>query len=290
MEASFDIVTRIAERIDQLSLSEQKVARWILADLSVAGAASIDTLAQEAGVSKASVTRFAKALGCTDVRELKRRLTQAAAIGSRFLQPRPDDAPADSADVVYQDIVAMLQANRALVNMDVVKRAAQAVRKANMVYAFGMGGGSTVAADEARFRLVRFGIPVSTYQDAVLQRVVAATMDHRAVVLAFSVTGQVPEMLTSVRIAREYGAQIIAITALGSPLARLADHLLPIQIMETDFVFKPSSSRYAMLMMLDILATEVAMLEHTRAQELLRRIKYVLDTGRGGGDRQPLGD
>jgi DNA-binding MurR/RpiR family transcriptional regulator len=255
----------------------------------VAGAASIDTLAQEAGVSKASVTRFAKALGCTDVRELKRRLTQAAAIGSRFLQPRPD-APADSADVVYQDIVAMLQANRALVNMDVVKRAALAVRKANMVYAFGMGGGSTVAADEARFRLVRFGIPVSTYQDAVLQRVVAATMDQRAVVLAFSVTGQVPEMLTSVRIAREYGAQIIAITALGSPLAKLADHLLPIQIMETDFVFKPSSSRYAMLMMLDILATEVAMLEHNQAQELLRRIKYVLDTGRGGDDRQPLGD
>ncbi len=289
MESSFDIVTRIAERIDQLSLSEQKVARWILADLSVAGAASIDTLAEQAGVSKASVTRFAKALGCTDVRELKRRLTQAAAIGSRFLQPRPD-APADSADVVYQDIMSMLQANRALVNMDVIKRAALAVRHAGMVYAFGMGGGSTVAADEARFRLVRFGIPVSTYQDAVLQRVVAATMDSRAVVLAFSVTGQVPEMLTSVRIAREYGAQVIAITALGSPLAGLADHLLPIQIMETDFVFKPSSSRYAMLMMLDILATEVAMLEHAQAQELLRRIKYVLDTGRGGDDRQPLGD
>ncbi|WP_283151077.1 MurR/RpiR family transcriptional regulator [Silvimonas soli] len=289
MEPTFDIVTRIAERSGELSVSEQKVARLILSDLAAASAASIDTLAEQAGVSKASVTRFAKVLGCADVRELKRRLAQASAIGTRFLQPR-SDAPANSADVVYQDIVALLQANRELINLDIVRKAASAVGNARMVYAFGMGGGSTVVADEARFRLVRLGVPVATYQDAVLQRVVAATMDTQSVVLAFSVTGQVPELLASVAIAREYGARVVAITALGSPLAKLADHLLPIQTMETDFVFKPSSSRYAMLMALDILATEVALLERDQSQELLRRIKYVLDTSRGGDDRQPLGD
>ncbi|UCW44496.1 hypothetical protein [Pseudomonas phage PPAT] len=60
--------------------------------------------------------------------------------------------------------------------------------------------------------------------------------------------------------------------------------------METDFIFKPSSSRYAMMMMIDLLATEVALQQADRSKELLRRIKYVLDAHRGGGNRQPLGD
>ena len=35
---------------------------------------------------------------------------------------------------------------------------------------------------------------------------------------------------------------------------------------------------------------EVALQQSDRSKELLRRIKYVLDAHRGGGNRQPLGD
>ena len=59
---------------------------------------------------------------------------------------------------------------------------------------------------------------------------------------------------------------------------------------ETDFIFKPSSARYAMLMVLDTLVTELALLQKPRSQETLRRVKYVLDEYRGGGAREPLGD
>jgi RpiR family carbohydrate utilization transcriptional regulator len=117
------------------------------------------------------------------------------------------------------------------------------------------------------------------------------------VVLAFSVTGNVPEMLASCDIAREYGATLIAVTALGSPLAARADVLLPMRTLETDFIFKPSASRYAMLLVMDVLATQLALLQQDRSQEQLRRLKYVLDAHRGttaGPDapdtRQPLGD
>ena len=285
----FDIVSRIAQRSPELSQTEQKIAQLILADLPAASAASIDALAQQAGVSKASVTRFAKSIGCADVRELKRWLAQASAIGSRFLTPR-EAGTGDSADMIFEDIVTLLQLNRALVDLPTVRQAAQWLGAARMVHAFGMGGGSTLLADEARVRLVRLGVPVATYQDAVLQRVVAATLDEHSVVLAFSVSGNVPELLHSVAVAKEYGAQIIAITAINSPLSRLAHIHLPVQAMETDFVFKPSSSRYALLMVLDILATELALLQRDRSQELLRRIKYVLDAQRGGDARQPLGD
>jgi len=60
MSQAFDIVSRITERSGQLRLAEQKVAEAILEDLSTAASASIGELAQKAGVSIASVTRFAK--------------------------------------------------------------------------------------------------------------------------------------------------------------------------------------------------------------------------------------
>ncbi|SFC92896.1 transcriptional regulator, RpiR family [Cupriavidus sp. OV038] len=300
MTAPFDILTRIAERGPALRLAEQKVAQVILEDLAGAAAASINELARKAAVSEASVTRFAKAIGCRDVRDLKLRLAQATAVGSRFLQPVPlaePGAPASLAESIHADVINTLEVNRKLIDPERIGIAARLLLDARMVYAFGMGGGSTFMADEARYRLARLGHPVASYQDAVLQKMVAATLTRDDVVLAFSASGNMPEMLASCDIAREYGARLIAVTALGSPLAARSDVLLPVRSLETDFIFKPSASRYAMLLVLDVLATRLALLTQEQSAEKLRRLKYVLDAHRGvsqdsdGPDsRQPLGD
>lgn len=60
---AFDIVARIAECAPELRSAERKVAALILDDLTGASRASIGALAQQAGVSVATVTRFAKAVG-----------------------------------------------------------------------------------------------------------------------------------------------------------------------------------------------------------------------------------
>lgn len=290
MPQSMDIVTRISQRADNLRPAEQKVAQTVLGNLAQAAADSIQALARRAAVSEASVTRFAKAMGCRDVRELKLQLAQATAVGQRFLDSSAAHHPPSSADGILADINQVLAANRALMRPAAFEQAAARIVAARMVTVFGMGGGSTAMADEARFRLARLGRPVASYHDPVLQRMVAATLGPQDVVLVLSTTGQVPEIIAGVNVAREYGAQVVAITAIASPLAALADELLPVQALETDFIYKPSSSRYAMLMMIDVLATEVALAQEGHSKEMLRRIKYVLDTHRGGGDRQPLGD
>lgn len=305
MSANFDILTRIAERGPALRLAEQKVAQVILEDLAGAAAASINELARKAAVSEASVTRFAKAIGCRDVRDLKLRLAQATAVGQRFLRPAHaeaghEPAPATLVDRVHADVIDALEINRKLVDPERVMQAARLLLDARMVYAFGMGGGSSFLADEARYRLARLGQPVATYQDALLQKMVSATLSRDDVVLAFSASGAVPELLASVDIAREYGAKLVAVTPLGSPLAARADVLLPVRALETDFIFKPSASRYAMLLVLDVLATQCALMRQDESQEKLRRLKYVLDAHRGdrtdrgdgpdGERRQPLGD
>jgi RpiR family transcriptional regulator, carbohydrate utilization regulator len=312
----FDIVARIAQSVPDLRPAERDVAALILDDLAAAARASIGELAQRAGVSVASVTRFAKAVGCHDVRELKLRLAQAAAVGERFLRGAPSDEggkgkrgkgekrnnvsadTASSGDVlatrVYDEIHGALARNHELLRQAPFTEAAAALAAARMIYVFGMGGGSSALADEMRFRLVRLGRPVASYQDSLLQRMVASTLSADCVVVALSVTGRVPELLDACRIARDYGAKLIAVTAPASPLATLADWLVPIVASETDFIYKPSSSRYAMMMALDVLVTELALAQPEQSRELLRRMKLTLDAHRGtagrSGERQPLGD
>ncbi|CAB3784855.1 HTH-type transcriptional regulator HexR [Paraburkholderia caffeinitolerans] len=312
----FDIVARIAQCVPDLRPAERDVAALILDDLAAAARASIGELARRAGVSVASVTRFAKTVGCHDVRELKLRLAQAAAVGERFLRaaqeegggrgagkggsgkPRrgsPAAQPEEAlATRVYDEIHEALARNHELLRQAPFAEAAAALAQARMIYVFGMGGGSSALADEMRFRLVRLGRPVASYQDSLLQRMVASTLSSDCVVVALSVTGRVPELLDACRIARGYGAKLVALTAPASPLAALADWLVPLVASETDFIYKPSSSRYAMMMAIDVLVTELALAQPEASRELLRRMKLTLDTHRGiagrGGERQPLGD
>jgi len=288
---SFDIVARIAECAPELRSAERKVAALILDDLTGASHASIGEIAQRAEVSVATVTRFAKTVGCRDVRELKLRLAQAAAVGQRLLQGGvASTEPGPIATRVFDELRTALTHNHQLLLQAPLVEAAAALREARMIYVYGMGGGSSALADEMRFRLVRLGRPVATYQDGLLQRMVASTVSRDCVMIALSVTGRVPELVESCRLARSYGATLIALTAPASPLAKLADWLIPIVAFETDFIYKPSSSRYAMLMAIDVLVTELAVSQGDESRELLRRMKHALDAHRGGGDRQPIGD
>jgi DNA-binding MurR/RpiR family transcriptional regulator len=164
------------------------------------------------------------------------------------------------------------------------------VRGARMTYVFGMGGASAVLAQEMQSRLVRLGYPVAAYSDAVLLRMVAATLDERDAVIMLSASGLTPEMLSGARIVKQYRARIVALTDATAPLAELADVVIPVRTDETDFIYKPSSSRYAMMLAIDLLATELAMARQEETRDRLRRIKLALDEYRGGPNRLPLGD
>ena len=118
----------------------------------------------------------------------------------------------------------------------------------------------------------------------------AAAVEPQDVLVAISLTGNTAEIIDSAAIARQYGAKVIAITKPGSALAANADIVLGLQAPETDFIYKPSASRYAMLAIIDVLATEVAKQNKRKSRDKLRRVKLSLDSHRGGDERQPLGD
>ena len=290
MTALFDIVYHMRASRDRLSATEQKIADAILEDIAFAASASIDQLAVKAAVSIATISRFAKAVGCEDIRDLKLKLAQASAVGARFLAEVPALEESAFYTQICSDVESTLRANLSRFVEEDFRTAAGVLNSARLIYIGGMGGGSTMLADEVQFRIARLGKAVTAYHDPVLLRMLAATMTEQDVLVLLSVTGVTPELLEVADIAREYGAKIIVLTASHSPLATKATIVLPVVTEETDFIYKPSASRYGMLLAIDILATELALARKTESKELLRRVKFALDEYRGGDNRLPLGD
>ena len=192
--------------------------------------------------------------------------------------------------VILEDIHrAINSAERQLVVSD-FERAADAIVSCRKLVTFGVGGGSTTAAIEAKHRFFRLGVAVSNYSDGQLMRMVAATLDKRDVALAISTTGKPKAILDAATIAKEYGATVIAITKPNSPLYMIADISLGLYVPETPNALKPTASRFAFLAALDLLAALTAYRSPREAQERMRRIKYALGNFGEGDADAPLGD
>ena len=287
MGVEIDIISRITERFIELSSAEKRIAQFILDDADAVTALPIAELARQANVSQASITRFAKALGCRDVRDLKVKLAQSLAVGQRFIHEEPD---LEGIQGIYETIINVLTINRRTIDEPALAKAVEWLSDARQILAIGMGGGSTICAAEVQHRLFRLGLPVTAQSDGLLVRMMAAAVARQDVVVALSLGGYTQEVVESAAIARQYGAKVVAITPAGTPLAAQADVLLALVVRENDYIYKPSTSRYAMLAMVDVLATALAMANKRQSRDRLRRIKLALDSHRGGEDRQPLGD
>lgn len=287
MSVSIDIISCITDRFVELTATEKRIAQFILDDVQAATTLPIAEMARLTQTSQSSITRFARAIGCKDVRELKVKLAQSLAVGQRFILDVPD---LEGVQGIYETIINVLEINRRALSPESLKNAVEWLSGARQILAIGMGGGSTICAQEVQFRLFRLGLPVVSQSDGLLVRMMCSSVASNDVVLALSLGGYTQEVVESAAIARQYGAKVIAITPADTPLANQADAVLPLIVRENDYIFKPSTSRYAMLAMVDVLATELAMVNKTQAKNRLRRIKLALDSHRGGIDRQPLGD
>ena len=289
-----DIVSVIRQSVPSLSPSEQRVAMALLADVEFAIHASNAELARRARVSEPTVTRFSRSVGCRGVRDLKVRMAQAMAVGRIYLELPPhvgtDLARPALWRSVFQEIRRAIAAAEEGLRREDIERAAEAISRCSRLAAFGVGGGSTLAAMEVQNRFFRLGIAVSHSSDPILMRMIAATFGRGDVVVAISTTGMANEVIEAARIAKQNGALVVAITKPQSRLALIADIALGVHVPEAPDALKPTASRYALLAAIDLLAASTAYCKPLEAQTRMRRIKYELLKGTDGNSNGPLGD
>ena len=272
-----DIFSTLQEDRGRLSASESRIADIVVNDFEFAVNASIIELAERAEVSPPTVTRFCRRLGCDSFSDFKVQLARTAHVGVRYL--KPESKSSDPADVA-QDIITKAQNALFLVHRSLdlaaIEAAVAQIAKAEMIYAFGSGGNSSMIADELQNRLFRLGLRITASSD---------------VIIGSSFSGRNAELVRAFALAREAKVKTIALTQTGSAVAKAAEIVVPIDIPEGTNIYRPTSTRIAYIATVDILASLVAYAVQPKATVTLRRIKRQLITHRDGDDdKQLLGD
>lgn len=286
-----DIFAILQEERSQFSAAEQKIADILLGDFDFAVKASIIELAEKAEVSPPTVTRFCRRLGCQNYADFKVRLAKTGFVGLRYLNPEAKSTePADVAeDVITKAQNALYQIHRAL-DPIVLEKAADRLSRADMIYAFGSGGNSSMIATEFQNRLFRLGSRVTASSDHNMQLMFTAAAHSNDVLIGSSFSGRNQELVRCFKLAAENGISTIALTQSGSPVADAAEVVIGIDLAEGDNIYRPTSTRFAFLAVVDVLASLVAYRNRKLSTITLRHIKQQLVEHRDGDDRQILGD
>ena len=271
-----NIVQEINSALDSLNRSERKVAEVILADPQAATRSSIAVLARAAEVSEPTVNRFCKRFNTAGFPDFKLHLAQALASGvpyvNRNVEP-DDDADSYTGKIIDAAIAAMVTAKKSL-DPQTINLAVDQLIQAKQIIFFGVGGSGPVAAD-AQHKFFRFNIPVTAYDDFLMQRMVSAASNTGDVIVVISYTGRTREIVDVAELARKSGATVLGITAANSPLAEKCSIVIEVDPPEDTDVYMPMTSRMLHLTVIDILATGVTL---RRGPDFLKHLKKIKDS------------
>ncbi len=292
-QGAVDLISNLRQLHGSFAAREQKVADFVSAHLEEISAMTIAELAGAAGVSTPTVVRFCRTMGCDGFREFKLRLAQNLAVSLQYLAPSHRDAPeggVSAVDQILGALYATVNVMRQQLDPARMDAAVTALASAGQIVVAGVGGGSTMVAQEAANRLFRLGIPAVAVSDSYLLQMRAATLRRGDVLLLVSTSGEAAEIANAAGIAGGYGATTIAITRPGSRLAQEASVVIEADLPEDPDILKPTASRYAHLVIVDALAMSVAQARSAETTENLRRIRASLTAYHGRTGPQPLGD
>lgn len=227
-----NILESITAQYHSLTRSGKKLADYIFAHTGEAQYFSISTLAENSGVSEASITRFCHGLGLEGYNDFKLALAKTDHVTDMGeLSDSPQGiASEDSLNTIFQKIhkasVLSLNETLELLNEDAINKAVDLLVQADRVFCFG-NGGSMVMAMEA---WARFSTATSRFvhvSDSHMQIMNTALATSRDVLLVFSYSGSTKDMEDTLQIAREHGVSIILVTHYpNSRAAQFADVVL----------------------------------------------------------------
>lgn len=290
------MLDRIKASITSLAPAEQRVAQLVLEDARLFATQPITVLATRAHVSKPTIVRFCRSMGYDGLSDFKLKLAGNVNEGVPNIHRSVDvdDKTSDVVVKVIDNTVAAFLRYRNEANTAAIEKATDAILNAyhtgKRIEFFGAGNSGIVAQD-AQHKFFRLGITSIAYSDGHMQVMSASLLGPGDCVMVISNSGRTRDLIDAAGIARKNGATIIVITVTGSPLANMASQAktpkkedgyihLAANHPEGYDRYSPMVSRLLHLMVIDIVATCVALRIGARLQPLLKEMKSNLSSKR----------
>lgn len=274
-----DVLLRLRGMLSSLPRAEQSIARVVLDDPGAAAELTIAELAQAAGTSDTTVTRFCRNIGVRGYAQL--RLLLAAEAERQRNDARPDVNLAGdiTPDESTRDVIAKVgfadaravEDTIAHLDPDALDRLVAALAAARRIDIYGTGSSSTAAVDAAQ-KLHRAGHLAAAWPDVHAALMSASSLKGGDVALALTHSGRTRDIIDTITEAKRRGATVAVITSNAqSPAAHLADIVLLTSARETTFRSGGTASRIAQLTVIDCVFVLLAKVHYDESLEAMQR-------------------
>lgn len=269
------MLVMISQKLPELSAAERKVGECALADAKWFVHAAVAEIAKEAQVSQPTVIRFCRSLGYKGLPEFK--LNLSASIGHEGTpyvheELNSTDSLQDVMEKVLGNTAAAILSCRKSLSEAALDKAVSLLVKARRIEFYGAGNSGIVAQD-AQHKLFRFGVSTVAYTDNHIQLMAASVLSPQDALVVISHSGSSLDLLDAVRLAKQNGAAVVALTRADSALAAEADVVLSVASHEDGNTYTPMISRLLQLLVVDMLTIGLALRLGENVSEVLAKTK-----------------
>lgn len=278
------VLTLIRSYYPNLSVTDRKIADYIIADPIKTAAQSISDLAAAVGVSTATVSRFVKRISFSSFRDFSRELTAAEPIeqtnAEAFQDVEKQTTFKGIAESTFNSIRSSLDQTSQVMTESDLKQAVELLLNARSIGFYGLGG-SAVAALDGYHKFVRTGIPCAHNSDYDMQLMQAAQMNANDVAVVISHTGRNQQTLQVLSTLNAQGVPVIALTSFGnSPLAKDSTVAFISVAEEINYRSEGLTSLIAQMSIIDSLFLMTAVHGNIEMAESLGRVREAISQTR----------
>jgi RpiR family transcriptional regulator, carbohydrate utilization regulator len=272
LEFTDSALENIRSNIGTVFSAEKRVAEFILKNPEQVVALNVSDIAEQSGVSDATVIRLCKHLGYTGYYQMKLQL--AHELGrNQLLRSSGQDKKPECADDLLKEIATNILNIGTSVDMQMLTTCVDKIRSAGAVY-FVASGNSVPIAGSMAFRLGRIGIRAisASMSEQMIININNGLKDD--VVIGISHSGSSKHVVNAFELARKKGITTIVLTdSKRSSAEQGADYTLSTGIKDSSvFIFGAPSYLY-LYALTDLL---VFFVENARQGSEDEMVEYVL--------------
>ncbi len=273
--ASTAVLDRLSAELDELTPEAQKAARYVLENPRDVGVSTVREIAEAAQVKPNTIVRMARQVGFQGYEDFRQPFREALRRGEVSFTERAEWLQSVAAQGGLGSLLAEMvesalnniEETFARIDESTLRAAAEAIWRARRVYVLGVGVNNANAQNFAYLAstgMVEFhAIPRAGA--AAADEIVWA--DVRDVLIAITCHPYRTEVVETVRLAKEQGLAIIALSdSPVSPIIRAADHGFVLSV-DTPQFFPSSVSTIALL------ETLLSFVIATASPEIVERVE-----------------
>lgn len=265
MEANYETFTPL-----ERTIADYFIARPEHMDLSA------KAVAKQLYVSEASLSRFAQKCGYSGYREFLIYYKNGGKTADQTAHPPSSSGHVNTVLHTYQEL---LSKSYALIDEEQMQRVARTLAGKKFIYVYGRGSSGLVAM-EMRIRFMRIGLNVESIVDSHIMRMNSVLLNPDCAVIGISVSGKTKDVTAALKAAKGRGAYTVLISAYEhTEFQQDYDEVLLCSAKERLENSKAISPQFPVLVMVDVLFTELMELDHSRSDVLHEYTLAMLDKG-----------